>query len=116
MGTSGPSNSITALSIPRPANAESKCSTVETDYFPQDIVVDKRVSCTLFKDAETGISEISFLTKMIPLSGWPGLILRLILRPVCNPTPVAVILLDKVLCFNISKYYQIVINVTNICL
>ena len=44
MGTSGPSNSMTALSIPRPANADSRCSTVEIDDSLKDIVVDRRVS------------------------------------------------------------------------
>ena len=44
MGTSGPSSSIVALSIPKPAKADSKCSTVDTEALPYEIVVESLVS------------------------------------------------------------------------
>ena len=47
IGTSGLVNSTYTLSIPKPANADIKCSTVETLTSPSFNAVDKRVSPTL---------------------------------------------------------------------
>ena len=51
MGTSGPSNSTSALSIPKPARADNKCSTVEIFADFDEREVDSLVSNTFSRDA-----------------------------------------------------------------
>ena len=61
IGTSGPSSSTIALSMPIPANAESKCSTVEIFISSLDKLVDNLVSCTFSSDALIGHDLTSVL-------------------------------------------------------
>jgi len=57
IGTSGALTSTRALSTPRPAKAESRCSTVATRTSPFARVVDRRVSPT--NSQRAGISTAS---------------------------------------------------------
>ena len=108
IGTSGPSNSTIALSIPIPASAESKCSTVEIFISLLDRLVDSLVSNTFYKDAFIGADSISILLKTIPELLGAGFKVKDIFLPVWRPTPEALILLDNVLCLSISyvKFYM----------
>ena len=61
IGTSGPSSSTKALSIPRPASADNKCSTVDILTSLLDKEVDKRVSKTFSSEAFIGLEFTSVL-------------------------------------------------------
>ena len=54
IGTSGADSSMLALSMPRPASAESRCSTVITEPGPRERPVHSMVSVT--RSARAGIS------------------------------------------------------------
>src|SRR5260221_7563665 len=94
IGTSGALSSTRALSMPSPANADSRCSTVETRAPPVPSVVPSVVSPTLA--ARAGMSAApgrSVRWNTRPVSGCAGRTVISTLRPVCIPTTVARMLL-----------------------
>ncbi len=99
MGTSGALTSTSALSIPSPAKAESKCSTVETRAPPTTNEVPSMVSPTLSARAgiSTGVAR-SVRRKTIPVSGAAGRTVMSTRLPVCRPTPLARIVFFRVRC------------------
>ena len=107
MGTSSPSNSISKLSRPKPAQAESKCSTVDTRT-PSFCITDaKRVSHTARAVAGmTDCSGVSTRTNWIPELTGAGLIEIVTLRPECKPIPTVFTGIAIVRCFIISLWIQ----------
>src|SRR4051812_31392893 len=88
MGTSGALTSTWALSIPRPANADSRCSTVETRALPLTRVVPSWVSPTFSALAGTSAGgSMSVRRKTMPVSGAAGRNVISTFLPVCRPTP-----------------------------
>src|SRR5690625_167262 len=99
MGTSAALSSTQALSMPSPAMADSRCSTVETRTSPRTKVVDRVVSPTF--SARAGISTIgsrSTRRNTMPVFTGAGRRVRYTFSPVCRPTPVARMVLRRVLC------------------
>ena len=99
IGTSSAVRSTNALSIPKPASAESKCSTVDIRALSFTSVVERLVSPTYFGLA--GISTAgsrSTLRNMIPVLAEAGRKVRSTFFPVCRPTPVALITFFNVRC------------------
>ncbi len=84
MGTSGPSTSMRALSMPQPASAAKRCSTVPTRVPPRPSEVFMVVSTTNSESA--GISTPS-RTKTMPLSAEAGASVSRTFAPECNPMP-----------------------------
>src|SRR3569833_1577146 len=99
IGTSGALKSTYALSMPRPAKADSKCSTVEIRTSPCTSDVDRVVSPTFSARARisTGGSR-STRRNTIPASTAAGLSVRYTFSPLWRPTPVARITFFSVLC------------------
>ncbi len=89
MGISGPSNVMRALSIPMPARADMRCSTVETMWPLWPMVVASLVSNTFSRRARMwGEPGRSLRQKRTPLLGGSGLMLMMIFLPVWRPIPV----------------------------
>ena len=110
IGTSAADNSTIILSIPKPANADIKCSIVATLVLFLIKVVPRFVSPTDF--ASAGIStkgSISTLLKIIPMLIPAGLRVIKTFFPVCKPTPVAFIVVFIVLCLNITYWSDIIL-------
>ena len=104
MGTSSAVMSTYRLSIPKPAQADIRCSTVCTLASPCDKVEAKRVSVTAF--AETAISTTwgkSMRRNTIPVSGAAGRKVISTRWPLCKPTPTARVRDLRVLCWSILR-------------
>ena len=96
------STSTITLSIPKPANADIKCSIVAIWVSPSTKVVAKVVAPTLSTIALISTCGFkSILLKIIPVSSSAGNKFNFICLPECNPTPVALIGLVSVLWTNI---------------
>src|SRR6267378_7166846 len=87
IGTSGPSNSTTALSISAPANAASRCSTVP-------IVIPSPFDNTVHSGAAIVFTQLAWISapasvrqNTIPVSGGAGRKVILTFRPEWRPTP-----------------------------
>ena len=94
---------MNTLSIPKPAKADNRCSTVDIRISSLTNVVDKLVSPTYLGLA--GIStagSMSTLRKMIPVLVGAGLKVSNTFFPVCRPTPVARITFFNVRCLIID--------------
>jgi hypothetical protein len=90
MGTSGPSRSMYRLSMPRPARADIRCSTVATLVPLPSRAEHSRVSVTRSGATMKSLgSARSIRRKTMPVSTAAGRRVRLTLAPVCRPTPVA---------------------------
>ena len=103
IGTSEDVRSTNALSIPRPAKADNKCSTVETLTPSLTKLVERFVLPTF--SARAGISTTgsrSCRQNTIPVSTGAGLTVKNTVSPVCKPMPVALIAFFRVLCLIIS--------------
>ena len=88
IGTSWESRSISALSMPDPCRAASRCSVVAMRAAPLPMVVARVVSTTCSTRAGiTGCPGRSERTKRMPLWAAAGLMVRFTVRPVCRPTP-----------------------------
>ena len=99
IGTSSAVISTYMLSIPKPAHADIRCSTVCTLASPFDSVEAKRVSETAI--AETDISTTwgkSMRRNTIPVSGGAGRRVISTRWPLCKPTPTARVRDLRVLC------------------
>ena len=106
MGNSGASTSTNALSIPRPANADIRCSTVAIRIVPAASVVAIVVSPTWRTSA--GISTdglTSTRVNTMPVSTGAGRSVTTTFSPVCMPTPVARIVFFNVLWLIIDARY-----------
>ena len=104
IGSSGPATSMCMLSMPRPAHADSTCSTVEIDTPSCFSDVERRVSPTW--SASAGIDTDcarSTRWKTIPVSGAAGRMTRSTRAPVCTPTPVVLLADLSVRCFSITR-------------
>jgi hypothetical protein len=103
IGTSPELSSTMALSMPSPANADSRCSTVEILTSPSLTVVPSVVSETFSARARTtaGVSR-SVRTKEIPAFAAAGRNTISTFLPVCRPTPVARIEFLSVRCLSIG--------------
>src|ERR1051325_9920765 len=87
IGTSGPSSSTTALSIPQPASAAIRCSIVPTRIpSPFDSTVDKFDSHVLDQSARIS-APASIRRNTIPASGGAGYIRIVTGLPQCSPIP-----------------------------
>jgi hypothetical protein len=106
MGTSSALNSMIALSMPRPANAERRCSIVDTLAPLAAIVVPSVVSPTFAARAgmSTGSSRSVRRNQMPWLAGAGRSAISTFL-PVCSPTPVARIEFLSVLCLSIVGFW-----------
>ena len=103
IGTSDEERSTTALSMPSPAKAESRCSIVETLTSPWISVVPSVVSPTFSAVACMSTdSSRSVRRKTIPEFAGPGRNAISTLRPVCRPTPVARIVFFSVRCLSMT--------------
>ena len=92
IGTSGPSRWTKRLSIPNPAIADKRCSTVETFTSLAIKVVDKVVSPTFSGQALISTEgSTSVLVNIIPVPAGAGIKVNVIFFPVCRPIPVALI-------------------------
>ncbi len=90
IGTSSADTSTNALSMPRPANADMRCSTVETRTPSFSITVAISVLLTLSACAGmAGLPAMSERQNTMPLSTGAGRNTIVTLWPVCSPTPVA---------------------------
>src|SRR5258706_10217859 len=90
IGTSSPDTSTNALSMPRPANADIRCSTVETRAPSFSITVAIVVLVTLSACAGiAGLPGRSERQKTMPVSIGAGRSTMTTFWPVCTPTPVA---------------------------
>jgi hypothetical protein len=90
IGTSSPETSTNALSIPNPANADIRCSTVETRAPSFSITVAIVVLPTLSACAGmAGLPGRSERQKTMPLSTGAGRSTITTFWPVWTPTPVA---------------------------
>src|SRR5258706_184251 len=90
IGTSSPETSTYALSMPRPAKADMRCSTVETRVPSFSSTVASVVLPTLCARAGmAGLPARSERQNTIPVSMAAGRSAIVTLRPVCRPTPVA---------------------------
>ena len=89
IGTSPAVSSMKRLSMPRPASADIRCSTVDTPASPAASVVPSVVSVTFVARAgmSTGGSR-SVRRNTMPVLGGAGLSTIRTLRPVCRPMPV----------------------------
>ena len=104
IGTSGADSSTSRLSIPSPARADIRCSTVWTLAPSRASPVHRVVSHT--NSPEAGISTTgsrSTRRNTMPVSGAAGRIVRKTLSPLCRPTPVARITFLMVRCCGICK-------------
>src|SRR5690606_11508682 len=104
MGTSAALTSTTTLSTPRPANADIRCSMVETRASPAVSTVPRRVSPTWV--ASAGIStggERSLRRNTMPVSGGAGSSVIAMRDPLCRPTPVAPMRVFRVRCANMAR-------------
>jgi hypothetical protein len=90
IGTSSADTSTKALSMPSPANAAMRCSTVETRVPSFSITVAMTVLDTYSARAGTpGLPGRSLRQKTMPVSMGAGRNAIVTLWPVCRPTPVA---------------------------
>src|SRR5262245_37706991 len=90
IGTSGPPTSTYALSMPRPAKADIRCSIVAMREVPTPMHVDSRVSTTDSAVARACIDPaMSAREKTIPLFTAAGRKVIATFAPECRPTPVA---------------------------
>ena len=73
MGTSGPSTSMRALSMPQPASAASRCSTVpmRTRSLPSEVFIVVSTTCSESAAISTR-GEMSLRMKTMPLSAGAG--------------------------------------------
>ena len=90
IGTSAALTSTSALSMPRPANADSRCSTVETfDLAPVQRRAQHGVADVLRVRLDVDGSGRSVRRKMIRCPADAGRKVISTFLPVCSPTPVA---------------------------
>ena len=107
IGTSSAVMSTTRLSRPRPAQAESRCSTVLTfgppGSPPGDSVVASRVSLTAVGSTltATGCGR-STRRNTMPWSGGAGRRINSTRCPPCTPTPTARVMALSVRCFSMT--------------
>ena len=102
IGISSPSISTNKLSIPRPEQADSRCSTVEILFSPICKTLASRVSVINSALPGTGVcSPISRRTKEIPELIGAGFKYKLERLPECKPIPTVLIGSVIVCCFNI---------------
>ena len=92
MGTSSAVMSMYRLSMPRPAQADIRCSTVCTLALPFEMVEASRVSVTACAEItiSTGCGKSTRLNTM-PVSGGAGRKLSSTRWPLCRPTPTALV-------------------------
>jgi len=99
MGTSSAVMSTNKLSSPKPAQADIRCSTVNTLAPKCEMVEAKRVSVTAV--AETGMVTgcgKSVRRNTMPVSGGAGRKVSSTFCPLCKPTPTAVVMVLSVRC------------------
>ena len=92
MGTSSAVMSTYRLSSPKPAQADIRCSTVNTLAEPTEMVDARRVSVTAV--ADTGMSTgkgKSVRRKTMPVSTGAGRSVSSTRWPLCRPTPTALV-------------------------
>lgn len=103
MGISSASTSTYRLSMPSPAQADIRCSTVDTRVPSFCSTEARRVSPIAL--AVAGISTAgsrSTRVKMMPLPGAAGRNVNVTLRPECNPMPTVLTTDLMVRCFNMA--------------
>ena len=91
--------------MPRPAQADMRCSTVCTFAPPLEIVDARRVSVTAWADTgmSTGIGR-STRRNTMPVSGWAGRSVNSTRWPLCRPTPTAFVRVLSVRCWSIAQF------------
>ena len=88
IGTSGPSTSMRAVSMPQPTSAARRCSTVPMRTSPRPSDVLRTVSTTALESAGISIpGATSVRTNEIPLSAGAGASVSRTRSPVWRPTP-----------------------------
>jgi hypothetical protein len=102
IGTSVADSSTMALSMPRPAKADIRCSTVATLAPSPRIVVPSVVSPTRMPLAGTSTGgSRSVRRNTMPVLAGAGPSVITTFSPVCSPTPVARIVFFRVRCLSI---------------
>jgi hypothetical protein len=102
IGTSWEESSIRALSMPRPARADIRCSTVATRTPSLMRVVPSVVSPTSMPSARTSTwGSRSVRRNTMPVFTGAGPRVMRTFSPVCRPTPVARIVFFSVRCLSI---------------
>ncbi|SIT44474.1 hypothetical protein BN2475_470199 [Paraburkholderia ribeironis] len=96
------------MSMPRPAQADIRCSTVDTRAPSFCNTEARRVSPIAIADAgmSTGVGK-STRENTMPVSGAAGRSVRLTLRPECRPMPTVLTIDLIVRCFNMVIFYSI---------
>ena len=115
IGTSSAETSTNALSIPSPAKADMRCSTVDTraPFFSITVAITVLVTLSAWAGI-AGLPGRSERQKTMPLSIGAGRNTIVTLLPVCRPTPVARTVVLRVRCRIMGLAYGLSVAQANL--